>query len=69
MMSQVTLEELMYRMGYKTLLSDVIVDQIICEEGGSHRDGSHPDYDFALTLDGIIRKCTLCGSVREKGVL
>ncbi len=63
------LEKLMYRMGYKIILADVTVDQIISEEGGSHRDGSRHEYDSALSPDGILRKCSFCGHVKEKRMM
>jgi hypothetical protein len=46
-----------YEQGYQILLTDVCIDQIIAEEGGSHQDGSTHEYEPA--------KCTLCGDEKR----
>lgn len=56
-----TIDSWMYQRGYRLVLTDVFVDQIIAEEGSSHADGSHHDYDVMMTASGFINKCILCG--------
>lgn len=54
----------MYEKGYQIILTDAFVEKLIAEEGGSHADGSHHEYEPAMARSGIVEKCTLCGEVK-----
>jgi hypothetical protein len=54
-----------YNLGYQIILTDVLIDKIIAEEGGSHQDGSEHEYEPAMGVNGLIAKCTLCGDEKK----
>jgi hypothetical protein len=55
----------MYEQGYQIILTDVLIDKIIVEEGGSHQDGSQHEYEPVMGVNGLIAKCTLCGDEKK----
>jgi hypothetical protein len=59
-------EEWVYEQGYVIVLTDLCIDQIRAEEGGSHDDGSDHEYEPALTPDGLVDKCPFCGEQKAR---
>ncbi len=54
----------MYERGYQIICTDVFVEKLIAEEGGSHVDGSNHEYEPTMGSSGIVEKCMLCGEVK-----
>jgi hypothetical protein len=59
----------MYNKGYQIILTAVLIDKIITEEGGSHQDESQHEYEPAMGVNGLIAKCTDVAVMRKGSLL